>query len=249
MIMSLYLLAVFVGNIFTAQINKLIQIPSAAAEQFAAVASKPSVDKQSPPEQVTLAGYDGVAGTSDDYLQHLDHGIPRSLEIPGLEVYQRAAASVEAETLQAGGKLPPADPINALGLGTDPWGNPLRYEILNSSQARIFSAGPDQTSGTKWDQGLTIEVQRPAAAANSSTLDRLRPDRRWLDARKEQFGIPTPQANPSSSLSFTRTCWVGGQSKLQGAAYFRFFTILMLVTALAWLPFAFFYRPKTYLQE
>ena len=43
--------------------------------------------------------------------------------------------------------------------------------------------------------------------------------------------------------------FVGGQSKLEGAAYFRFFAWLMLGTTVLYLPFALIYRPKTYLQD
>ena len=41
----------------------------------------------------------------------------------------------------------------------------------------------------------------------------------------------------------------GGQTKLEGAAYFWFFTKLMLFTAVLFIPFSLFYKPKTYLQQ
>jgi POT family proton-dependent oligopeptide transporter len=40
-----------------------------------------------------------------------------------------------------------------------------------------------------------------------------------------------------------------GSSKLAGASYFGFFTAIMLVTALAFLIVARFYREQSYLQE
>ena len=48
---------------------------------------------------------------------------------------------------------------------------------------------------------------------------------------------------------FTRTEFSGGQSKLEGAAYFRFFTWLVLATTVVFIPFAWFYRPRTYLHD
>lgn len=45
------------------------------------------------------------------------------------------------------------------------------------------------------------------------------------------------------------TYYAGGQTKLEGAAYFWFFTKLMLITAIIFIPFSLLYKPKTYLQE
>ena len=45
------------------------------------------------------------------------------------------------------------------------------------------------------------------------------------------------------------TYYAGGQTKLEGAAYFWFFTKLMLVTAIVFIPFSLCYKPKTYLQQ
>jgi hypothetical protein len=52
-----------------------------------------------------------------------------------------------------------------------------------------------------------------------------------------------------NSVSYSRTTYAGGQTRLHGAAYFRFFTWLMLGTALAFIPYAMVYRPRTYLQD
>jgi hypothetical protein len=66
-----------------------------------------------------------------------------------------------------------------------------------------------------------------------------------LGRRKAELGI---KDKPSES-GFTRTEFCGGQSKLEGAAYFRFFTWLVLATTVLYIPFAYFYRPKTYLHD
>jgi hypothetical protein len=36
---------------------------------------------------------------------------------------------------------------------------------------------------------------------------------------------------------------------MEGAAYFRFFTWLVLGATFVYIPFAYFYRPRTYLHE
>ena len=48
---------------------------------------------------------------------------------------------------------------------------------------------------------------------------------------------------------FTRSEFSGGQSKLEGSGHFRCFTWLVLGTTIIFIPFAFFYRPRTYLHE
>ena len=45
------------------------------------------------------------------------------------------------------------------------------------------------------------------------------------------------------------TFFSGGMTRMEGASYFRFFAYLMLGTAIAFIPFAFLYKPKTQLQD
>jgi POT family proton-dependent oligopeptide transporter len=123
-----------------------------------------------------------------------------------------------------------------IGDAKDLWGNPLIYDLIDSSHARISSAGPDRTAKTPWDLGVMIEKVTGDAPAATDT---------WLGRRKAALGI---QEKPSEG-GFVVTEFSGGQSKLEGAAYFRFFTWLVLATTLIYIPFAYFYRPKTYLHD
>jgi len=50
-----------------------------------------------------------------------------------------------------------------------------------------------------------------------------------------------------SGIGFDKSYFSGGQTKLEGQAYYRFFTVLMLAFALIYIPFAVIYRPKSYL--
>ena len=129
-------------------------------------------------------------------------------------------------------------------LGTDPWGNPIRYEILNSATIRLVSDGPDKKSRTEWDQGLIIRLPEPEGEKKASWSDRLHPSEPWLEKRKRELGAGNGEEKGDEFEWF-----VGGQSKLEGAAYFRFFAWLMLGTTVLYLPFALVYRPKTYLQD
>ena len=66
-----------------------------------------------------------------------------------------------------------------------------------------------------------------------------------LGRRKLELGI---QEKPVLA-GFTRSEFSGGQSKLEGSGHFRCFTWLVLGTTIIFIPFAFFYRPRTYLHE
>jgi POT family proton-dependent oligopeptide transporter len=123
-----------------------------------------------------------------------------------------------------------------LGDVKDLWGNPLVYELIDSTHARISSAGPDRTNKTQWDLGLILKKVSGDSPPSSST---------WLGRRKAELGI---QEKPAEA-GFKRTEFCGGQSKLEGSAYFRFFTWLVLATTALYIPFAYFYRPRSYLHD
>ena len=71
----------------------------------------------------------------------------------------------------------------------------------------------------------------------------------WLYREKKRLGLLGVEGVEDSTLPLKSAYYAGGQTKLEGAAYFWFFTKLMLVTAVVFIPFALLYRPKTYLQE
>jgi proton-dependent oligopeptide transporter, POT family len=232
-VMALFWLSVWGGNQFTAQVNRFIAIPSAAALQFEEATAKLPVDWQTSPRNVVLPGYDATT-ESDDFVVRCNLGRIESVEIPARDLFLTAAAAIEARSAE---KLPATAEGNAIiGKVKDPWGNPLVYELIDSSHARISSAGPDKIAKTQWDIGVVIEKVGGAVPSSAPT---------WLARRKAELGI---REKPVEA-GFTRTEFSGGQSKLEGAAYFRFFTWLVLATVAVYIPFAWFYRPKTYLHE
>jgi POT family proton-dependent oligopeptide transporter len=250
LLMCFYLGAVAIGNFFVAGVNHFIQIPDAAAEQLAAALEKLPPDWRKDPRTVSLPGYDGVTGTQDDLIQRLADGVPTALEIPGKQVFDEAAAIVEGLTEANGGKFPDEDVVGKkLEKLRDPWGSPIRYQILNSAKARLMSDGPDRKAGTQWDIGLLIDLPEVSAPDEPSWTDKLHPAEPWLVRRKKELGITEEAAGDKAAAGFKRTAFSGGQTRLQGAAYFRFFTWLMLGTAVAFIPYALLYRPKTYLQD
>ena len=233
-VMALFWLSVALGNLLTGEVNRFIAIPSVGEVQFAEATAKLPPEWQTSPRTIVLPGYDGVTGTDDDMIARCQQGRIESLEIPGRQIFLAAASRIEARSgegfpsNEAGRKL--------IGDTKDPWGNSLVYDLIDSTHARIVSAGPDRTNKTKWDIGVIIEKVTGDAPPAADT---------WLGRRKAQLGI---QEKPSQA-GFKRTEFSGGQSKLEGAAYFRFFTWLVLGTTVIFIPFAWFYRPRTYLHE
>ena len=233
-VMSLFWLSVWGGNQFTAQVNHFIAIPSIGEVQFEQATARLPADWQTSPRTIMLPGYDAVTGTDDDLVARCSQGRMVSLEIPGRAGFIAAADRIEAA---AADRFPSNLEGNKLvGDAKDPWGNPLIYNLIDSSHARLSSAGPDRKSQTQWDIGLIITKNSGDPARGMDT---------WLGRRKAELGIKDV---PSES-GFTRAEFCGGQSKLEGAAYFRFFTWLVLATTVLFIPFAYFYKSKTYLHD
>ena len=245
MIMSLYLLSVALGNFFTAGINHYIQIPSAATVQLEDQIGKMPKDWRMQPRNVQIAGYDGVTGTADDFEAKMESGAVAELRIPGQAAYQNAATIIEGLARARDHKLPPVDD-KLPDLGKDPWGHSIRYEIVDATSFRLISDGPEGKPMTQWNQGLLVTIAKPAPPKEKSWLDSIQPAKTWLEQRKEALGIA--QAKPVTDTVYEPAAFSGGQTKLEGASYFRFFTWLMLGTTILYIPFALVYRPKTYLQ-
>ena len=231
-VMSLFWLSVWGGNQFTAQVNHSIAIASPAEHQFEQATRKLPPDWQSSPRSIVLPGYS--TSPDDDIVARCGNGRLDRIEIPGGEVFYAAARKIEANASE---KFPSSEVGRTLLDGArDLWGNPLIYDLIDSSHVRISSAGPDRILKTQWDQGIIVEKTSAATSAAPDT---------WLSRRKVALGI----VEKASEGGFSHTEFIGGQTKLEGAAYFRFFTWLVLAATIVFIPFAWLYRPKTFLHE
>ena len=221
MIMSLYLFAVFAGNAFTAVVNRIIQVPEIEFTQG-----------QHP-------GFDGKTGTDDDLAVDEESD---TLSSPALESLQLAFTTLEALTVDNDDKFPTQEAAeSSIGTMIDPWGNPLQYSLLNSSTARISSDGPDGNAKTQWDLGLIITY--------SGGQENEDPDS-WLAKRKHELGLtPTDAPDGKEAALLSADYYAGGGTKLEGSTYFWFFTWLMLGTTVLFIPYAYFYKGKTILQD
>ncbi|MFT3991385.1 MAG: POT family MFS transporter [Luteolibacter sp.] len=230
-VMALFYFSVFGGNQFTAQVNRFIEIPSPADAQFAAATTNLPADWQESPRTIVLPGYS--ESPDDDLIARCKNGTLHSVEIPDRELFFRAADQIEKLATK---QFPDNAQANRQLSGMkDHWGNPLVYELIDSTHARISSAGPDRTRKTQWDIGVLLEKTSPETVDSDT----------WLARRKAELGI----FEKPTVGGFSRTEFVGGLAKLEGAAYFRFFTWLILGTTLLFIPFASLYRPKSYLHD
>ncbi|MCF6312285.1 MAG: MFS transporter [Verrucomicrobiales bacterium] len=241
LIMALFLFAVSLGNIVTAQINHFIQVPS------------PITSIEAKAGEVTLKGFDDTLGSSDDIqltyddnakLLRIAFADKSSLDAL-LDQFEKTVKAQDFQLLskQAGEQL--------CSTVKDPWGHVYQYRIVNRNVARIWSLGPDGKAKSIWDQGAILTVQRPEKTATSGLskfMEKFRPQRSWLEARKQELGIINKSQNSSES-QISREYFVGGQIKLEGARYFWFFTGLMLAAAMLFVIVAKLYQPREYYED
>jgi len=195
-----------------------------------------------------LPGFDAKSGTEDDLVVRLEHGLRKSVEFPSSPDLQRMLEILKRGSVDS---FPEPEVLrSSLGgsFGRDYWGNEIRYERLNSRTVRLISDGPDGKSNTPWDTGFLLTLPEPVPVAKTSWTDRLRPASPWLERRKQELGITNEHGSTKAAEAIAFTPFIGGQTKLHGAAYFWFFTKLMLGTALAFVPYALIYRGRSYLQ-
>jgi POT family proton-dependent oligopeptide transporter len=248
-IMCFYLAAVAIGNFLVVAVNHHIRVPSGADEQLvAAIGSLPS-DWQTDPRTVVLPGYDGRRGTQDDLVQRLENGKKRTLEFGERDLLDAILGKIVRQTKASNKRFPTQEEGDEIvSAYKDRLGNPVRYEILNAHAIRIRCAGGDGRWNTKWDVGIIVQKPEEKEPETASWTDRLRPRQTWLERRKQSLGMDMP-ADGGSEDRFSITPFCGGQPTLRGAAYFWFFSALMGLTAILFVPFAMLYRPKNYLQE
>lgn len=252
-IMALFLFAVSMGNLFTAGVNHLIQVPDRLAliEDKAIQKAK---DEKEPLERVTDPGFDEKAGTDDDITIVFKDGKRDSERFATDPLLEPIAKSIEAHIRANDWRVPDNETGKALLNDiTDIWGRPLEYLVVNSRQCRVFSDGPDRMPLTQWDEGITITVEIPEPEPSgwfAKMIAQIRPQETWADRRKVELGIQEEtKAGETRAASVSATRFVGGQTRLQGAAYFWFFTWVMLGTAVVFAIVAKFYRPREYFHD
>jgi len=230
-IMSLFLLAVAAGNLFTAGVNHFIQLPDElkAADKIAA---------ERKIQKVIRPGADGKEGTADDITVEYDGEFHRSkVYYAAKEEISAAAKSVAEWTGEHANEVPSLDEAKKL-IGANP---EIYYKVISSRRCRIFSFGGDGKPRTQFDTGINLEFSAPEKEKTDSFWDSFHPKESWLALRKIELGAEERSFENDSNH------FVGGQTTLEGAAYFWFFTWLMLGTSVVFVFVALIYKPKEYL--
>ncbi|MCP4759295.1 MAG: POT family MFS transporter [Planctomycetes bacterium] len=216
---------------------------------------------------VSLAGIDGVLGSEDDIkLGFAEDGTMVGFINDEADAIETAINRI-GEVWEKDGRLPLPEAGQAIASSLkDPWGNPLHYQLKSRDQFIVSSEGPDQTWQSVYDiRGevtVTSKMQsqldlEEAQAGGGDVLAWAHPDKSWIERREDEIAAErggeaeTDQTDTESEPgAFARDIrWdVGGATTLAGAAYFWFFTWLMLGTAVVFVPVGWIYRPQTYLQ-
>ncbi|MCH2136733.1 MAG: hypothetical protein MK101_09145 [Phycisphaerales bacterium] len=298
-IMALFLMSVSLGNVFVAGVNKVIQVPSIAAD-VKALASEFGAEHQSMSEHGTsgtadrtlnrhrhhramqqgvayepakdghftmvLAGVDDVLGSGDDIrLGFAPDGTTTGIVGQESDDIRQGIARV-SNFWEANHRLPTneegTDLVKSI---TDPWGQPLHYQMRNSKKFIVSSSGPDSTWQSQFDirgevtvTSLTEAEHEDAqdAKAEPDVLAWAHPEHTWIErevAKREGLELKPKSEHEREAYvpGFAgEVRWdIGGSNLLSGASYFWFWTWVMLGTAIIFIPVAWLYRPRTYLQE
>lgn len=132
----------------------------------------------------------------------------------------------------------------------DEWGSALEYRMINRSSYKLVSLGPDKAQLSKDDVVHRVSIARPATNKEDANKALTWRESRLIELLGEEGKKQVERERGGvAAIEFDEELSVGGQNKLEGAAYFWFWTWTMLGTALLFVLVALWYTPKTYLQE
>jgi POT family proton-dependent oligopeptide transporter len=250
-VMATFLASVTLGNLFTGAVFSFITIDMFDPNQEALV--EDGSRSENPDGSYTVSmPWVGFMGGDSVRVTFNAEGVKQGIDVKGLPEVKMGLAKIKQSWEVHGGTdsatsaLPSDSDGEALISGiSDPWGRPLGYRLISSTEARVSSAGPDGEFLTPDDINDTVEIIPPASSMDKQT---------WLYNRLKQrdavLGInPEAETNDSGVPEFTDNVSIGGGQTLEGAAQFWFFTYLMLATAILFIPVSQLYKPKQYLPE
>jgi len=276
-VMAVWLFSVSLGNIFASGVNNYIQVPGinqiamqvkdlkAGAETKLKTwgirtSALPQDNSESRGKLVQVSGVDGVFDTADDVTMQFNSFYKlNEVGTAENELLQQAAAKIDQAFFESAadpsdGTLPSIEQGDELLAGlNDSLGQPLTYKLLSKNKYRITSAGADAVAGTQWDVILAATVSRVDSEATSSEAQNAPYDwleKRIIEIRGEEGEVEVERARgniPETKIDSDIT--VGGQDTLEGAAYFRFWTMTISITAILFIPVGYLYREKSYIQS
>ena len=135
----------------------------------------------------------------------------------------------------------------------DPWGESLRYRLINRNNFRVVCMGSDKTYLTKADVILSGTVTRSETDSEKNNLEKY--PYTWLEQRRikiggdEQIEQIKKERGQSKETGIETSISIGGHTRIEGADYFWFWTKLMLGVAIGFVVVSLFYQPREYLQD
>ncbi len=247
MVMALFLLSVAAGNLFTSAVNSYIQVENPLEKEVSEAlvelrSSSPKVSSHHADWNIkAYAGFDKKPNTADDITIHYNNkAVIKKRDVPAEDSLLAAAEVIQKYALKSGRKFPlTEDGQQQINQIKDPWQRTLTYRVINSTSCRITSSGPDKMLLSPWDNSLTIELKDndPKEKSDKKT---------WVEKRKALLEVADENDHVYyENKDFKHSYTVGGLYKLEGANYFWFFTGLMLVTSIIFIPFAVLYKNNT----
>ncbi|MEP3482535.1 MAG: POT family MFS transporter [Fuerstiella sp.] len=276
-VMAFWLASVSLGNYCTSAVNSYIQTPSIndVQETFVGddipesaelgewnVVSTKEVTTDDGEKQLWLieAGMDGKEGTADDVTLVLGpKGDIKKTMTSENEVMEEAAqriedvftASNEDDQLKA---LPlQADGQKLVDGLSDSLGNQLTYLQVTRNQYQIVSSGYDEEFLTQWDVILTGDVSRSATEKERKAIAEKKLS--WREQRiisilgEEGQTLVNRERGDIPETTISRNITVGGRILMSGAEYFWFWVKIVGYTGIAFIPVAYFYKEKSYIQS
>jgi len=262
-VMSLFLLTVSVGNVFTAIVNNAIQVPSRMDPVVAAIseARRPDGVLDGSGFESALRGRSLAFEAQDQSWKVVVPG-ERAEDALALEVGRRgergevstsadaaladARGRVEDDWRASGGSdavrvLPTTPKGEAILEGiADPWGGPIRYRLVSGDAYLVASDGPDRTRLTADDLRSMVSLSLPAGEPQTKGPPDWRATHVPCAADAAPVGITV--------ATFAASTAVGGGEMLEGADYYWFFTAVMAVAAILFVFVAMVYRPRDFIQ-
>ncbi len=250
-VMALFLLSVAAGNFFTSLVNGHIQVENPLENEVADAqkelsSASTTTSKHHPTWKMkSYPGLDQKLNTADDISIHFTNkSIITKRDTPSETSLLNAAEIIQKHALTNNRKFSLTEEgqqlINHI---IDPWGQQLTYRVINSTSCRITSSGPDKTPLTKWDNSLNIKLKEKKDHSLTAQTPK---QQTWLEQRKAILQITDQdQHTHYDNQNFEHTHTVGGLYKLEGANYFWFFTALMLITSLIFIPYSILYKNNT----
>jgi POT family proton-dependent oligopeptide transporter len=254
LVMGLYLLTVSLGNVFTATVNRFIQVPSASDAITTSVegllSEMTTTGAIADPDGLVLDIPDPAGGFSVK-IDLAEGGF--EIDSPTKPHLTEAMSTIRQAWVDssedvAGRRLPfPSDGEALIAENRDNWEGSIRYRLISGDAFELRSGGVDQAMDTPDDVSLQVSVPAPPRTEEEIEAILAAPVT-WAERHVPGKQRPSREELERADQSFSSEVQIGGGVTLPGASYYWFFTKVMLGAAVLFMIVARFYKPRDYIQ-